>query len=80
MKKPGARNLLHSVWFLVLAWDTLEKENKSMDKELSKKELEEILASKLRELGMSESSIEYWVNNPEEMVECLKEILEFRGK
>lgn len=51
-----------------------------MDKELSKKELEEILASKLRELGMSESSIEYWINNPEEMVECLKEILEFRGK
>lgn len=49
-----------------------------MERELSKKELEEIMASKLRELGMPESSIEYWLNHPEEMVECLREIVKLR--
>lgn len=49
-----------------------------MEKKHSKKELEEILASKLRELEMSESSIEYWIKHPEEMVECLEKVLEVR--
>ncbi len=49
-----------------------------MDKERSKKECEEILVSKLRELGMPESSIEYWLKHPEEMVDCLEEILELK--
>ena len=49
-----------------------------MDREKTKKELEETMIFKLRELGMPESSIEYWLKHPEEMVECLKEILELR--
>ena len=56
------------------------KEGQKVDKEKSNEELEEIMASKLRELGMPESSIEYWINHPEEMIECIYEALEFKKK
>jgi len=51
-----------------------------VDRENTRRELEETMASKLRELGMPESSIEYWLKHPEEMVECLEEILELKRK